>query len=138
MLDTAAKFHSTRLGQRPADRAAGDPGRRLPDLESLGLQVRKGERGIGILAPCTYRPKAATSAPAATDSASGPAKNERGGGRTGRQQAAARIPGGARVRRGADRRRPAARRRAALLIEQAPAGLWDDLASQVTGARLHP
>jgi len=27
--------------------------------QSLGRQVRKGERGIAILAPCTYRPRAA-------------------------------------------------------------------------------
>ena len=68
MLDTAAKFHSYSLGnvvlialQAPqATRVAG-----FRTWKSLGRQVRKGERGIGILAPCTYRPKAATSATAA-------------------------------------------------------------------------
>ncbi len=62
MLDTAAKFHSYSLGnlllialQAPqATRVAG-----FRTWQSLGRQVRKGERGIAILAPCTYRPKAA-------------------------------------------------------------------------------
>lgn len=62
MLDTAAKFHSYSLGnllliggQAPqATRVAGFRG-----WQSVGRQVRKGERGIAILAPCTYRPKAA-------------------------------------------------------------------------------
>ncbi len=63
MLDTAAKFHSYSLGnllligaQAPqaTTRVAGFRG-----WQSVGRQVRKGERGIAILAPCTYRPKAA-------------------------------------------------------------------------------
>jgi len=62
MLDTAAKFHSYSLGnllligaQAPqATRVAG-----FRTWQSLGRQVRKGERGIAILAPCTYRPKTA-------------------------------------------------------------------------------
>ncbi len=57
---TAAKFHSYSLGnlllirlQAPqATRVAG-----FRSWQSLGRQVRKGERGIAILAPCTYRPK---------------------------------------------------------------------------------
>ncbi len=31
--------------------------------QSVGRQVRKGERGIAILAPCTYRPKTADGRP---------------------------------------------------------------------------
>ncbi len=62
MLDTAAKCHIYSLGnllliggQAPhATRVAG-----FRSWQSLGRQVRKGERGIAILAPCTYRPKAA-------------------------------------------------------------------------------
>jgi len=134
MLDTAAKFHTYSLGnvllialQAPqASRVAG-----FRTWKSLGRQVRKGERGIGILAPCTYRPKAST---AATDSASGQAKGERGG------QAA---PAGGRQVRGfrvvhvfdveqtdGD---PLPDVAPALLTGQAPAGLWSDLAGQVTG-----
>ena len=135
MLDTAAKFHTYSLGnvllialQAPqATRVAG-----FRTWKSLGRQVRKGERGIGILAPCTYRPKAATSA--AVDSASGPAKDERGG-------EAAPAAGGKQLRgfrvvhvfdvaqTDGD---PLPDVAPALLTGQAPAGLWDDLAEQVT------
>jgi len=70
MLDTAAKFHSYRgnllliaLQAPQATRVAG-----FRSWQGLGRQVRTGERGIAILAPCTYRPKAAdraeTAAPA--------------------------------------------------------------------------
>jgi len=60
MLATAARFHTYSLGnllligaQRPdATRVAG-----FRTWQSLGRQVRKGEKGIAILAPCTYRPK---------------------------------------------------------------------------------
>jgi len=68
MLDTAAKFHSYSLGnllligaQAPqATRVAG-----FRTWRSLGWQVGKGERGIAILAPCSYRPTAAHRAEAA-------------------------------------------------------------------------
>ncbi len=135
MLDTAAKFHTYSLGnvlliglQAPqATRVAG-----FRTWKSLGRQVRKGERGIGILAPCTYRPKAST---AATDSAREQAKDERGG-------AAAPATGGKQLRgfrvvhvfdvaqTDGDLLPDVA---PALLTGQAPAGLWDDLAGQVTG-----
>ncbi len=60
MLDVAAQFHTYSAGnvmlilaQRPhATRVAG-----YRAWQALGRQVRKGERGIQILAPCTYRPK---------------------------------------------------------------------------------
>lgn len=64
MLATAARFHQYSLGnllliqaQRPgATRVAG-----YRCWQAVGRHVRKGERGIAILAPCTYR--AATVAP---------------------------------------------------------------------------
>jgi len=137
MLDTAAKFHSYSLGnlllialQAPqATRVAG-----FRSWQSLGRQVRKGERGIAILAPCTYRPKTADRAePAAS---AGPELAATSGG------AAAPDAGGKQVRgfrvvhvfdvaqtEGA----PLPEVAPALLTGQAPAGLWDDLASQVTG-----
>ncbi len=82
MLDTAAKFHTYSLGnvllialQAPtASRVAG-----FRTWKSLGRQVRKDERGIAVLAPCTYRPKTSTAATAATDSTREQAKDERGG-----------------------------------------------------------
>jgi len=128
MLDTAAKFHSYSLGnllligaQAPqATRVAG-----FRSWQSLGRQVRKGERGIAILAPCTYRPKTADQAEPATS----------GGG-------AAPDAGGKQVRgfrvvhvfalsqtEGA----PLPEVAPSLLVGQAPAGLWDALQRQVLG-----
>ncbi len=60
MLDTASRFHRYSANnvflimlQRPeASRVAG-----YRTWQKLGRQVRKGERGIRILAPCTYRYK---------------------------------------------------------------------------------
>ena len=60
MLDTASRFHRYSTGnvflimlQRPeASRVAG-----YRTWQSLGRQVRKGEHGIRILAPCQYRYK---------------------------------------------------------------------------------
>lgn len=133
MLATAARFHSYSLNnlllinmQAPhATRVAG-----FGTWKSLGRCVRKGERGIAILAPCTYRPQHQAEAtgqlePVATQS-------------TGPEQA----PG---------RRQVRGFRRAfvfdisqtdgqvlpdvapVLLSGQAPAGLWDALAAQVHG-----
>jgi antirestriction protein ArdC len=136
MLDTAAKFHSYSLGnlllialQAPqATRVAG-----FRSWQGLGRQVRKGERGIAILAPCTYRPKTADQAEPIAPA--GPEPATFGGGV---------VPdaGGKQVRgfrvvhvfalhqtEGA----PLPDVAPALLTGQAPAGLWDDLASQVTG-----
>jgi len=84
MLDTAAKFHSYSLGnllligaQAPqATRVAG-----FRTWQSVGRQVRKGERGIAILAPCTYRLKADRAEPAglATPAGQKPATSCSGG-----------------------------------------------------------
>ncbi len=136
MLDTAAKFHSYSLdnllligGQAPqATRVAG-----FRTWQSLGRQVRKGERGIAILAPCTYRPKAADRAEPAGPAGQEPAASDGG---------VAPDGGGKQVRgfrvvhvfaqyqtEGA----PLPEVAPALLTGQAPAGLWNDLASQVSG-----
>jgi len=137
MLDTAAKFHTYSLGnllligaQAPqATRVAG-----FRTWQSLGRQVRKGERGIAILAPCIYRPKAADQAEPAAPAGQEPATSCSGG--------AAPNVGGKQVRgfravhvfdvaqTGGD---PLPDVAPALLTGQAPAGLWDDLAGQVTG-----
>jgi len=137
MLDTAAKFHSYSLGnlvlialQAPqATRVAG-----FRSWQSLGRQVRKGERGIAILAPCTYRPKTAERPESAAPAGPEPATTSGGG--------VAPDAGGKQVRgfrvvhvfalhqtEGA----PLPEVAPALLTGQAPAGLWNDLASQVTG-----
>jgi len=100
--------------------------------QSLGRQVRRGERGIAILAPCTYRPKAAERAEPAT-TCSGGAAPDAGGSQQVRgfrvvhvfalyQTEGAPLPDVA----------------PSLLVGQAPAGLWDALASQVTGIWLRP
>ncbi len=137
MLDTAAKFHSYSLGnllligaQAPqATRVAG-----FRTWQNVGRQVRKGERGIAILAPCTYRPKTADQAESTAPAGQEPATSCSGG--------ATPNVGGKQVRgfrvahvfalhqtEGA----PLPEVAPALLTGQAPAGLWDDLASQVTG-----
>ena len=137
MLDTAAKFHSYSLGnllligaQAPqATRVAG-----FRTWQSVGRQVRKGERGIAILAPCTYRPKAADRPEPA-----GPAGQELTSTCSG---GAAHDVGGKQVRgfrvvhvfalhqtEGA----PLPDVAPSLLVGQAPAGLWDALEGQVLG-----
>ena len=137
MLDTAAKFHSYSLGnlllialQSPqATRIAG-----FHSWQSLGRQVRKGERGIAILAPCTYRPKAADQAEPAAPAGPEPATTSGGG--------AVADAGGKQVRgfrvvhvfalhqtEGA----PLPEVAPSLLVGQAPAGLWEALEEQVLG-----
>jgi len=138
MLDTAAKFHSYSLGnllligaQAPqATRVAG-----FRSWQSLGRQVRKGERGIAILAPCTYRPKTAERAepavptgPEPTATCSGGAAPNAGRGRQVRGFRAVHVFDVAQTEGD-----PLPDVAPALLTGQAPAGLWDDLASQVTG-----
>jgi len=137
MLNTAAKFHSYSLGnlllialQAPqATRVAGFRG-----WQSVGRQVRKGERGIAILAPCTYRPKAAArpepvgpTGPEPTNICSGGAAPDAGG----KQVRGFRVVHVFALHQteGA----PLPEVAPTLLVGQAPAGLWDALAGQVTG-----
>ena len=100
--------------------------------QSLGRQVRKGERGIAILAPCTYQPKTSS---CTTDSTREQPQDERGG-------VAPQGGGGKQVRgfrvvhvfaqhqtEGA----PLPEVAPTLLVGQAPAGLWDALTEQVIG-----
>ena len=138
MLDTAAKFHTYSLGnllligaQAPqATRVAG-----FGTWQSLGRQVRKGERGIAILAPCTYRPKTADRAEPAAQAGQEPATSCSGG-------AAPQGDGKKQVRgfrvvhvfalhqtEGA----PLPEVAPSLLVGQAPAGLWDALEGRVLG-----
>jgi len=101
--------------------------------QSLGRQVRKGERGIAILAPCTYRPTAAERAEPAAPAGQEPATTCSGG-------AAPQGDGKKQVRgfrvvhvfalhqtEGA----PLPEVAPSLLTGQAPAGLWDALEGQV-------
>ncbi len=70
--DAGHRREVPQLQREPAaDRAEAPQASRVAGFRSwqgLGRQVRTGERGIAILAPCTYRPKAAdraeTAAPA--------------------------------------------------------------------------
>jgi len=138
MLDTAAKFHSYSLGnllliggQAPqATRVAG-----FRSWQSLGRQVRKGERGIAILAPCTYRPKAADRTEPAAPAGQEPATTSGGGavpGAGGKKQVR-----GFRVVHVFDLSQtegaPLPDVAPTLLTGQAPAGLWDALEGQVLG-----
>ncbi len=135
MLDTAAKFHSYSLGnlvlialQAPqATRIAG-----FRSWQSLGRQVRKGERGIAILAPCTYRPKTSS---CTTGSTGEQPTDERGG--PAAPAATSKQLRGFRVVHVFDVAQtdgdPLPEVAPVLLSGQAPAGLWEDLASQVAG-----
>jgi len=131
MLDTAAKFHSYSLGnllligaQAPqANRVAG-----FRTWQSLDRQVRKGERGIAILAPCTYRPKTAERAePAGPAAPAGVAPQCVGG----KQVRGFRVVHVFALHQteGA----PLPEVAPTLLVGQAPAGLWDALEGQVLG-----
>ncbi len=144
MLDTAAKFHHYSLGnlllitaQAPhATRVAG-----FHTWRSVGRQVRKGERGIAILAPCTFRPKV-------TDTATPDAVGGSTDDRSDRNDSAVTTDGNKdakKTRRGQARRfrrayvfdisqtdgDPLTDVRPELLTGQAPAGLWDSLTAQV-------
>jgi len=141
MLDTAAKFHSYSLGnllliggQAPqATRVAG-----FRTWQSLGRQVRKGERGIAILAPCTYRPKtadraepagpAAPAGPEPATTCSGGAAPDAGGGKQVRGFRVVHVFA-LHQTQGA----PLPEVAPSLLVGQAPAELWDALEGQVLG-----
>ena len=141
MLDTAAKFHSYSLGnllligaQAPqATRVAG-----FRTWQSLGRQVRKGERGIAILAPCTYRPTTAERPePAAPAAPAGPEPATTSGGGVAPDAGDKKQVRGFRLvhvfalhqTEGA----PLPEVAPSLLVGQAAAGLWDALEGQVLG-----
>jgi antirestriction protein ArdC len=121
MLAVAARFHHYSpanvmliLGQRPdATRVAGYRG-----WQSLGRQVRRGEHGIAILAPCTY---AARSGDA--ESADSEPQRVLRGFKVAHVFDLAQTDGD-----------PLPDIRPALLHGEAPAGLWDALADQVAAA----
>ncbi len=102
--------------------------------QSLGRQVCKGERGIAILAPCTYRPTTADRAESTGPAGQEPATTSTGG--------AVPDAGGKQVRgfrvvhvfalsqtEGA----PLPEVGPTLLVGEAPAGLWDGLQRQIFG-----
>jgi len=113
-----------------ANRVAG-----LRSWQGLGRQVRKGERGIAILAPCTYRPKTVDRAEPAAPAGPEPATSCSGG--------AAPDAGGKQQVRGfrvvhvfalhQTEGAPLPDVAPSLLVGQAPAGLWDALEGQVLG-----
>jgi antirestriction protein ArdC len=125
MLETAARLPSYSLNnlmliaaQRPdATRVAG-----FRTWQSLGRQVRKGEKGIAILAPCPYRTKDDDTPTTATASnkATGPARRRVRGFRAAYVFDIAQTDGD-----------PLPDVGPALLAGEAPAGLWDGLAAQV-------
>jgi len=134
MLDAAARFHRYSLNnllligmQAPtATRVAG-----FSTWRSLGRQVRKGERGIAILAPCTYRTTKAADGEAAGDTAAVTAgeKDSAGEGRPGRQVRGFRRAYVFDVAQTDGE--PLAEVAPMLLSGEAPAGLWDALERQV-------
>jgi len=115
-------------GQAPhATRVAG-----FRSWQSLGRQVRKGERGIAILAPCTYRSKTSCST---TDSTREQPQDERGGpaapAASGKQLRGFRVVHVFDIT--ATEGDPLPEVAPVLLTGQAPAGLWAALAGQVAG-----
>jgi len=104
--------------------------------QSLGRQVCKGERGIAILAPCTYRPKTADRTEPTAPAGHEPATTSTGG-------AAPQGAGGKKQARGfrvvhvfatsQTEGAPLPDVAPTLLVGQAPAGLWDALEGQVLG-----
>lgn len=130
MLATAARFHTYSLGnlvligaQRPdATRVAG-----FHTWGALGRQVRKGEKGIAILPPCTYRAKTD-----AGESAEKAATTDEG-----KDGAAPRRLRGFRVAyvfdvAQTDGEPLPEEAGPQLLAGEAPEGLWDALAAQMT------
>ena len=135
MLQAAAKSHSYSLGnvllialQAPqASRVAG-----FRTWQGLGRHVRKGERGIAILAPCSSRP---TTPAAGSDSTSEQPQGELGGAvapaGVGRQLRGFRVVHVFALDQTEGDPLPDVV--PVLLTGQAPAGLWDELAGQVSG-----
>ncbi|WP_298461217.1 ArdC-like ssDNA-binding domain-containing protein [uncultured Cellulomonas sp.] len=134
MLKTAARFHNYSLSnllliavQRPdATRVAG-----FRTWQSLGRQVRKGEKGIAILAPVTYRPTKTDSTAPVADADAPPTATDAEPTKPGKPR-----PRGFKAAYVFDVAQtdgdPLPDAGPALLTGQAPAGLWDALAAQVT------
>jgi antirestriction protein ArdC len=139
MLDTAARFHCYSLGnllliagQEPT--ATWVAGFRV--WQGLGRQVRRGERGIGILAPCTYRTPAAdpagttaTPSPAGVVAAAGAPQDRAAGDRSREVRGFRRVHVFDVAQTDGD---PLPDVAPVLLTGGAPAGLWEALAAQVT------
>ena len=141
MLKAAARFHAYSLNnlmliamQAPdATQVAG-----FNTWKALGRQVRKGEKGIAILAPCAYRAKnsndpSTANTDATKTNAPEPAPNTTTPDSTGK---APRQVRGFRCAYVFDLAQtdgdPLPDVRPQLLTGQAPARLWDDLVNQVT------
>jgi len=102
--------------------------------QSVGRQVRKGERGIAILAPCTYRPKTADRAEPAGPAGQEPATTCSGGAAP---DAGGKQVRGFRVAHVFDLSQtdgdPLPDVAPTLLVGQAPSGLWDALQGRFSG-----
>jgi len=138
MLDTARRFHRYSMGnqlliaaQRPdATQVAG-----FTTWKALGRSVRKGERGIAILAPCTIRTADTATTDTATDSEPQDAPTDTGTG-------GAAIPAPRRTRWKTVTVFDVSQTEGEPIVcpadlsiptqGEAPAGLWDGLAAQVT------
>lgn len=147
MLEVAARFHAYSLNNQlliavqcpGATRVAG-----FRTWQGLGRQVRRGERGIAILAPCTYRPKRTQDTEDAGSAQDGQDATGDAAGTGGEAQAedgrdhrqGARALRGFRVAHVFDVAQtdgdPLPEVAPELLAGQAPGGLWEALAAQVT------
>ena len=131
ILDTARRFHTYSptnqlliYVQRPdATRVAG-----FTTWQALGRQVRKGEKGIAILAPCPRRGGGEDTTPATPD-APGESGEGSGAGRGGRMRFTVAHVFDESQTDGDDLPEVLP----TLLEGEGPAGLWDGLAAQATG-----
>jgi hypothetical protein len=129
MLESAARFHAYSLGNllligRQAPSATRVAGFRA--WQSLGRQVRKRERGIAILAPCTYRPKSTQAAESVGEATEDTGNEDSAGGAAGSRVRVVHVFDVAQTNG-----EPLPEVAPALLTGQAPAGLWDTLVAQV-------
>ena len=138
MLDTATKFHGYSLANQlsihwHADRQGFTPTRvaGFRTWKSLGRRVRKGSKGLPILAPCTYRATAEDTGGDGQDQPGTDADTAAG-------QTPARVLRGFRVAYVFDVSQtdgaPVPDVRPELLTGDTPAALWDGLAEQVEAA----
>jgi len=131
MLDTARRFHTYSptnqlliYVQRPdATRVTG-----FTTWQALGRQVRKGEKGIAILAPCPRRGGGEDTTPDTPD-APGESGEDSGAGRGGRMRFTVAHVFDESQTDGDDLPEVLP----TLLEGEGPAGLWDGLAAQATG-----